>query len=108
MSFRLTPVCDSKNQFPPSAAEPVLSVDARTVTPVCVASVSTMYFQSGSEYRAHAIMSKCAAPISGAVLHHTMKSLNGPHVSRVGSCVSTRATMHDPDTDASMLNAGAL
>jgi hypothetical protein len=61
--FKLTPVCDSKNQFPPSVAAPVSSVDARTVTSlppliICAVSVSIIYFQSGLEYNAHAIISK--------------------------------------------------
>ena len=65
-----------------------------------------MYFQSGLEYRAHAIKSKCAAPHS--VLHHPTKSLNCAHVSRVGSIVSTCATMHDLGTAAAGSGAGAI
>ena len=101
-------MCDSKNQSPPSTADPVSSVDARTSTPVCsgsgAASVSIMYFQSGLEYSAHAIMSKCAAP--QLFLHHTIKSLNCVHVSRVGSNCLTCSTMHDLRGTAATTGSG--
>ena len=103
------PVCDSRNQFPPRVAEPVLSVDARISTPVCVVSASITYFQLLLEYRAHAIISKCVAPCSD--LHHLIKSLNWVHVASSGSSTSTRETMHEDEaafcSAASMLNIGA-
>ena len=86
-SFKFTPVFDSRNQFPPNSAAPVLSVDARMSICNPVASVSIMYFQFVLEYSAHAIKSSAVIPY--CVMSPAMKSENGFHVSSRGSAATT-------------------